>query len=96
MSEEVSYFSRFLLKFLEIIAAGLASAISAYLLAHFAGFLQSSPPATSAPAPIVVQVGPTTTPRCHHGDGAACNRRSAPAGGAPPMILGLGNWVIRG
>ena len=60
MSDEVSYFSRFLLKFLEIIAAGLASAISAYLLAHFAGFLQSSPPAGSAPAPIVVQVGPTT------------------------------------
>ena len=60
MSGEVSYFSRFLVKFVEIIAAGLASAISAYLLAYFAGFLQSSPPATSTPAPIVVQVGPTT------------------------------------
>jgi hypothetical protein len=32
MSAEVSYFSRFFLKFVEIIAAGLASAISAYLL----------------------------------------------------------------
>jgi hypothetical protein len=60
MSGEVSYFSRFLVKFVEIIAAGLASAISAYLLAYFAGFLQSSPPANSTPAPIVVQVGPTT------------------------------------
>jgi hypothetical protein len=37
MSAEVSYFSRFFLKFVEIIAAGLASAISAYLLAHFGG-----------------------------------------------------------
>ena len=35
MSGEVSYFSRFFVKFVEIIAAGLASAISAYLLAHF-------------------------------------------------------------
>jgi hypothetical protein len=60
MSGEVSFFSRFLVKFVEIIAAGLASAISAYLLAHFTGFLQSSPPATSTPVPIVVQVGPTT------------------------------------
>ena len=35
MSGELSYFSRFFVKFLEIIAAGLATAISAYLLAHF-------------------------------------------------------------
>ena len=34
MSGEVSYFSRFFVKFVEIIAAGLASAISAYLLAR--------------------------------------------------------------
>jgi hypothetical protein len=32
MSGEVSYFSRFFVKFVKIIAAGLASAISAYLL----------------------------------------------------------------
>jgi len=37
MSGEVSYFSRFFVKFVEIIAAGVASAISAYLLAHFGG-----------------------------------------------------------
>jgi len=43
MSGEVPYFSRFLVKFVEIIAAGFASAISAYLLAHFGGVLLSYP-----------------------------------------------------
>src|SRR5262249_32779869 len=46
MSCEVSYLSRFFVKFVEIVAAGLASAISAYLLAHFVG---SSPTPASAP-----------------------------------------------
>src|SRR4249919_181753 len=51
MSGEVSYFSRFFVKFVEIIAAGLASAISAYLLAHFV----SSP---TPPTVAAVQVAP--------------------------------------
>jgi hypothetical protein len=58
MSGEVSNFSRFFAKFVEIIAAGLASAICAYLLAHFGGLLSSPTPA-SAPAPTAVQVVPT-------------------------------------
>jgi hypothetical protein len=37
MSGEISYLSRFFVKFVEISAAGLASAICAYLLAHFGG-----------------------------------------------------------
>ena len=58
MSGEVSYFSRFFVKFVEIIAAGCASAICAYLLAHFWG-----PPVipASAPAPTAVQVSPTAS-----------------------------------
>jgi hypothetical protein len=59
MSGEVSYFSRFFVKFVEISAAGLASAISAYLLAHLGGLLSSSPTPASAPAQTAVQVGPT-------------------------------------
>jgi hypothetical protein len=52
MSGEVSYFSRFLVKFVEIVAAGFASAISAYLLAHFGGVLLSYPtPASAAVTP---------------------------------------------
>jgi hypothetical protein len=39
---EDSYLSRFLAKFVEIIAAGLATAISAYLIAHLGGPLSAS------------------------------------------------------
>jgi hypothetical protein len=55
MSGGLSYFSRFFGKFVEIIAAGLASAICAYLLAHFGGVLSAPTPA-SAPTSEAVQV----------------------------------------
>jgi len=61
MSGENSCFSRFLVKFVEVSAAGLATAISAYLLAHFGGLLSSSPTPASAPAQTAVQVGPTAS-----------------------------------
>jgi hypothetical protein len=54
MSGGLSYFSRFFGKFVEIIAAGLASAICAYLLAHFGGLLSSPTPA-SAPESAIIQ-----------------------------------------
>ena len=57
MSGENSCFSRFLVKFVEVSAAGLATAISAYALAHLGGLLSSSPTPTSAPA-TTVQVSP--------------------------------------
>ena len=60
MSGEVSYFSRFLVKFVEIIGAGLASAICAFVLAHFGGIRPFSPTPVSAPVLSTVQVGPTT------------------------------------
>ena len=41
MSGENSCFSRFLVKFVEVSAAGLATAISAYALAHLGGLLSS-------------------------------------------------------
>ena len=53
MSGENSCFSRFLVKFVDVSAAGVATAISAYALAHLGGLL--SPP--SAPA-TAVQVNP--------------------------------------
>src|SRR5262249_9078950 len=58
MSGENSYLSRFFVKFVEVSAAGLATAISAYALAHFGGPLSPSPPAPAQPA---VQVGPTAS-----------------------------------
>ena len=60
MSGENSCFSRFLVKFIEVSAAGLATAISAYALAHLGGLLSSSPTPTSAPA-TAVQVSPTAS-----------------------------------
>ena len=57
MSGDSSCFSRFLVKFVEVSAAGLATAISAYALAHLGGLLSSSPTPTSAPA-TTVQVSP--------------------------------------
>src|SRR5258705_17644 len=61
MSGENSYFSRFFVKFVEVSAAGLATAISAYALAHFGGLLSSSPTPASAPAQTAIQVGPTAS-----------------------------------
>jgi hypothetical protein len=60
MSGENSCFSRFLVKFVEVSAAGLATAISAYALAHLGGLLPSSTTPTSAPA-TAVQAGPTAS-----------------------------------
>ena len=60
MSGENSCFSRFLVKFIEVSAAGLATAISAYALAHLGGLLPSSTTPTSAPA-TAVQVSPTAS-----------------------------------
>src|SRR5262245_1100701 len=46
------YFSRFFVKFAEIIGAGLASAVFAYGLAHFGGIrLSSSTPTAQVAAP---------------------------------------------
>jgi hypothetical protein len=54
ISDDVSYFSRFFAKFTEIIAAGLATAVSGYLLAHFSGLSAPAP----APVPTVNQIAP--------------------------------------
>jgi hypothetical protein len=55
-SAEASYFSRFLVKFIEIIAAGLATAASGYLIAHLSGAFSSPAP---APAAVVNQAVPS-------------------------------------
>jgi hypothetical protein len=75
MSGENSYFSRFFVKFVEVTAAGLASAICAYLLAHFGGLLPAPAPATA------VQVGPTAseTPESRRAQPSpSVEQRSAP------------------
>jgi hypothetical protein len=59
MSGDVSVLSRFMVKFVEIIAAGLATAASGYLIAHLSGAL-SSP--ASLPAQSVIQAAPNASP----------------------------------
>ena len=59
MSGEVSYVSRFFVKFVEIIGAGLASAVCAVVLAHFGGLRPFASTPVSAPIVSTVQVGPT-------------------------------------
>ena len=50
-----AFFKRFAVKFVEVVGAGIATALSGYLLAHFSGYW-SSP----ASMPPVVQVAPNT------------------------------------
>lgn len=56
MPDGVSYFSRFTVKFIEISAAGVATAVSGYLIAHVSGFLSSPAPAPILPAPSAGEV----------------------------------------
>jgi len=66
-----SYLSRFFVKFIEISAAGVATAVSGYVLAHFTGYLNSpqpaalqSPAALQAPVlpPVMIPAAPVATP----------------------------------
>src|SRR5262249_456210 len=59
MSDNVSFLSRFLVKFVEIIAAGLATAVSGYLIAHLSGALSSPVP---LPAQAVIDATPNASP----------------------------------
>ena len=59
MSGDVSVLSRFLVKFVEIIAAGLATAVSGYLIAYLSGALSSPVP---EPARAVIQAAPDASP----------------------------------
>ena len=56
VADKASYLSRFTMKFVEIVAAGAATAVSGYLVAHFgAKWSAPTPPAT----PAIVQAAPS-------------------------------------
>src|SRR5215469_5529964 len=59
VSGEFSVFSRFVVKFVEIIAAGLATAVSGYVIAHLTGALSSPVP---LPARAVIEDMPNPIP----------------------------------
>jgi hypothetical protein len=93
VADEASYFSRFTLKFAEIMAAGIATAVSGYLIAHLGGFLSTTAP---APTPTAVEAAPrvvavpqtvTVSPPAAADTGeprATPAREAAPAAAAPP------------
>ena len=64
VADEVSYFSRFTVKFVEIVAAGMATAVSGYLIAHLGGFWSSPTPApvVAAPSASAASVNQPTPP----------------------------------
>jgi hypothetical protein len=57
VTDDVSFFSRFTVKFAEITAAGVATAVSGYLIAHLGGLL-SVPAVTPVALPVTVQTAP--------------------------------------
>jgi hypothetical protein len=83
--ENVSYFGRFFLKFIEIIAAGLATAVSGYLIAHLSGVLPSAGPAPAAPVTQATpNVGTVASVPAQAGPGSA-----APASQATPSVSNI-------
>jgi hypothetical protein len=59
VAEEASYLSRFTLKFVEISAAGVATAVSGYVLAHLTGYA-GGPPTAAMQSPAALQAPATT------------------------------------
>ena len=57
--DKVSYFSRFTVKFVEICAASIATAVGGYLVAHLGGYLPWS--AQSPPVPAAIQTAPNVS-----------------------------------
>jgi hypothetical protein len=56
--DKVSYFSRFTMKFVEICAASIATAVGGYLVAHLGGYL---PWPSWEPAPAAIQAAPSAS-----------------------------------
>jgi len=58
--DKVSYFSRFTMKFVEICAASIATAVGGYLVAHLGGYLPW-PAREPAPTPAAIQSTPSAS-----------------------------------
>ena len=58
--DKVSYFSRFTMKFVEICAASIATAVGGYLVAHLGGYLPW-PSREPAPTPAAIQAAPSAS-----------------------------------
>jgi hypothetical protein len=97
--DKVSYFSRFTMKFVEIVAASIATAVGGYLVAHLGGYL---PWPGTAPTPAAIEATPSTgvvsktsraqpTPPVPPASADADEPRPAPAQDAGPAA----KWPVR-
>ena len=90
--DKVSYFSRFTVKFVEICAASIATAVGGYLVAHLGGYLpwSASPPVPAAiqtaPNVSVVPKGPRAQPAPPIAAGADEHRPASHQDAGPPPI----------
>jgi len=88
----VSYFSRFTVKLVEIVAASIATAVGGYLVAHLGGYLpwSASPPVPAAiqtaPNVSVVPKGPRAQPAPPIATGADEHRPASHQDAGPPPI----------
>jgi hypothetical protein len=90
---EVSYFSRFTVKFVEIVAAGMATAISGYLIAHVSGFMSSPAPAPVMGAPGASAVSAQPSPPAQvtqPSQPVQVTQPSQPVSPAPPVAAEAG------
>ncbi len=60
VADGASFFSRFTMKFVEVIGAGIATAVTGYLIAHLGGFW-SAPARTPEVTPAAVQMAPAVS-----------------------------------
>jgi hypothetical protein len=85
-----SFLSRFTLKFLEVFAAGLATAVSGFLLAHFAGFFAAPNPAAAVKQPVAIERGVQSRTQAAV-QGPVQVKPSAPAPAAPEPVAPVVN-----
>jgi hypothetical protein len=57
VTSEGSSMSRFTQKFIEVLAAGFATAVSGFLIAHFTGFFVATSPTSAVNQPLAIQEG---------------------------------------
>lgn len=90
-TENDSYFSRFFLKFIEIVAAGLATALSGYLIAHLTGALSSPvPPPTAAVIQAPNAAQPVLPPRAENNEKSVAPQQEANA----PLVAQPGRGTV--
>jgi hypothetical protein len=100
VADKASYLSRLTVKLIEVIGAGIATAVSGYLVAHLGGFMLSQPPAKppavqAAPsaaeaAPTAAASAATASPQAQPPTASvstdAGEQHTAPASDAPPAV----------